>query len=237
MASRPSRVEGQRSSNLALRTLAGFVALALLMAVALFGAAGTLAYWQAWLYLLVFFGSVAGITLYLWQADPRLLERRVAGGPLAEREATQRVIQSVAALAFLALFVVPGLDHRFSWSTVPAAASGFADALVVVGFWIIFLVFRVNTFTAATIGVAEEQRVVSTGPYAVVRHPMYAGALLMLLATPIGLDSWWGTIAFAALLAVIVWRLQEEEQFLMRNLNGYPEYRARVRRRLIPFIW
>jgi protein-S-isoprenylcysteine O-methyltransferase Ste14 len=229
--------DGQRSASLALRTFAGFVALAVIMVAALFGPAGTLAYWQAWVYLLVFFASVTAITLYLWQADPRLLERRVAGGPLAEREPSQRVIQSLAALAFIALFVVPGLDHRFAWSTVAAAFALTANVLVAIGFWIVFRVFRVNTFTAATIDVAQDQGVISTGPYAVVRHPMYAGALLLVAATPIALGSWWGLIAFVALAAVIVWRLQAEERFLLRNLHGYADYRMRTRWRLVPFVW
>lgn len=230
-------VDGERSVTLAVRTLAGFSALALVIGLALFGAAGTPAFWQGWLYLLAFFGAVAAITVYLWRADPRLLERRVEGGPLAERQARQRVIQSMAALAFIASFVVPGLDQRFGWSTIPAAASIVADGVVVLGFWIVFRVFRVNTFTAATINVAQEQQVISTGPYGVVRHPMYAGALLMLLATPIALGSWWGLVAFVALLLVIVWRLQDEEAFLMRNLGGYTAYRAQVRHRLVPFVW
>jgi protein-S-isoprenylcysteine O-methyltransferase Ste14 len=230
-------VEGERSASLALRALAGFLALAVVMGAALFGTAGTLSYWQAWLYLLALFGSVAVITLYLWRADPRLLERRVDGGPLAEREASQRLIQSVAGLAFIAMLVVPALDHRSGWSDVPRTISMLADAVVVIGFWIIFQVFRVNTFTAATINVLQEQSVVSTGPYRMVRHPMYAGALLMLLATPVGLGSWWGMVAFAPLLLAIVWRLQDEEGFLIRTLKGYAEYRAKVRYRLVPYIW
>ena len=229
--------ERQPSASLALRTITGFVALAAVMAAALIAPAATLAYWQAWLYLAVFFTSVTVITLYLWHADPALLERRVAAGPLAEPDPSQRVIQSLAALAFIALFVIPGLDHRFGWSTVAAAASVLANVLVAIGFWIVFRVFRVNTFTAATIDVARDQAVISTGPYGVVRHPMYAGALLLVAATPIALGSWWGLIAFLALAAVIVLRLQAEEQFLMRNLSGYADYRRRIRWRLVPFIW
>ena len=207
------------------------------MGAAIFVSAGTLSYWHGWLYLLAFFGSAAAITLYLWRADPALLERRVNAGPAAEQDLSQQIIQSVAAVAFIGVLVVPALDHRFGWSSVPAVLSVAADLAVVGGFWIVFLVFKENTFTAATIEVAGEQTVVSTGPYAVVRHPMYAGALLLLLATPIALGSWWGLLAFLPMLAAIVWRLRDEERFLTEHLSGYAEYCRRVRFRLAPRIW
>jgi protein-S-isoprenylcysteine O-methyltransferase Ste14 len=223
--------------SLALRTILGFVALLLVVGAALFVPAATLNYWQGWLYVVTFFGAAAAISLYLWRADPKLLERRVQGGPLAEREASQRLIQSVAGLAFIALLVVPSVDHRFGWSNVPWPLSILADVVVVVGFWIVFVVFRVNTFTAATIGVAAEQRVIETGPYGLVRHPMYAGAMLLLLATPVALGSWWDLLACVPMLAVIIWRLQDEERFLLEHLPGYMQYRARVRFRLVPGVW
>ena len=135
------------------------------------------------------------------------------------------------------LMVVPSFDHRFRWSSVPAIAAVAADVVAIAGFWIVFQVFKANTFTGATIQVAREQEVISTGPYAAVRHPMYAGALLIVLATPLALGSWWGLVAFVAILAVIVWRLQAEERFLVDNLRGYVEYRSRVRYRLIPCVW
>ena len=112
-----------------------------------------------------------------------------------------------------------------------------ADVVVVVGFWIVFVVFRVNTFTAATIGVAAEQHVIETGPYGLVRHPMYAGAMSLLLATPVALGSWWDLLACVPMLAVIILRLQDEERFLLEHLPGYMQYRARVRFRLVPGVW
>jgi protein-S-isoprenylcysteine O-methyltransferase Ste14 len=220
-----------------VRTLLGFAALAVAVGAAVFGPAWTFDYWQGWLYLLAFFGSAAAITLYLWRADPFLLERRVSGGPLAEQQTNQRIIQSIASLAFISLLILPSLDHRFGWSNVPGLVTLAADVVVVIGFWIVFIVFRVNTFTAATVGVATGQTVISQGPYGVVRHPMYAGALLMLLATPVALGSWWGLIAFAPMLGSIVWRLQAEEELLARQLSGYAGYRARVRYRLMPLVW
>jgi len=189
------------------------------------------------LYILVFTTSAALITLYLWNRDPRLLQRRLNAGPTAEHEQSQRLIQLVAALAFIALFVVSSLDRRFSWSNVPTSIVIAADIVVVVGFLVVFVVFRENTYTAATIEVAAEQAVVSSGPYALVRHPMYAGALLLLLGTPVALGSWWGLVMLIPMFLAIVWRLIDEEKFLSSNLTGYAEYRKIVRYRLIPLIW
>jgi protein-S-isoprenylcysteine O-methyltransferase Ste14 len=137
----------------------------------------------------------------------------------------------------MSIFVMSGFDRRFGWSNVPAPLPIAADALVGAGFGIIFLVFSVNTYTAATIRVADQQTVVSSGPYSVVRNPMYAGALLMVIATPIALASWWALLACAPLVAVIVWRLLDEEHYLVEHLPGYARYQVRVRSRLVPGVW
>jgi protein-S-isoprenylcysteine O-methyltransferase Ste14 len=223
--------------SLAARTILGFAALLLALGVALFLPAGTFDYWQAWVYLAVFGGSAAAITLYLWRRDQALLERRVSGGATAERERIQQVIQLAASIAFVGLYVVAGLDRRFGWSHIAVGFSLAADVVVALGFLIVFFVFRENTYTSATIEVVADQAVISSGPYGLVRHPMYAGALLMLLATPVALGSWWALLMFIPLCAVIVWRLSEEERFLSANLRGYADYRTRVRQRLIPGIW
>jgi protein-S-isoprenylcysteine O-methyltransferase Ste14 len=143
----------------------------------------------------------------------------------------------LASLGFLGLLVVPGLDHRFGWSHMPALVALAGDALVVLGWLGIFLVFKENSFTSATIELAPDQRVISTGPYAQVRHPMYAAALVMLLGMPIALASWWGVLIVVALLPALIWRLVDEEKFLARNLPGYAEYRRKVRYRLMPRVW
>jgi protein-S-isoprenylcysteine O-methyltransferase Ste14 len=149
----------------------------------------------------------------------------------------QKVIQAAASLAFLAMLIVPGLDARRHWSTVPLGLSLLGDALVLVGFWVVFQVFRANSYTAATVEVAEAQTLVTTGPYAVVRHPMYAGALLLMLGTPIALGSWWGLAASAVLAGAIVVRLLDEERLLTAELSGYVAYRETTRYRLIPYVW
>jgi protein-S-isoprenylcysteine O-methyltransferase Ste14 len=222
---------------MAARSIGGLLFLLLVLGVALFAPAGTLGYWQAWLYVLVFGVCAGAITLYLWNQDPQLLARRLQAGPTGEQRPIQRVIQSIASLAFVAIYVVCGLDHRYGWSTLPSSISMAAAVVVALGFGVVFLVFRENTYTAATIQVASGQSVISTGPYAVVRHPMYAGALLMLLATPIALGSWWGLPMLLPICLVIAWRLLDEERYLTLNLHGYADYAAKLRWRLVPGIW
>ena len=219
------------------RAWLSLVVLALVMGLLVFGAAGTLRYWQGWAYLLVFNALAAAITFDLMRRDPALLERRMKGGPTAEPRPIQRLIMLGASLGFVALVVVPALDFRYGWSSVPLALVFVGHALFVVGFGFIARVYRVNTYTSATIEISEGQRVITTGPYAVVRHPMYASAMLYLLGTPLALGSYWGLLALAFMLPFLIWRLIDEERFLIRDLPGYAEYRTRVRYRLIPFLW
>jgi protein-S-isoprenylcysteine O-methyltransferase Ste14 len=219
------------------KAFTGLLILFLVMAALLFLTAGTIRYWQAWVYLAVFFGASFLVTLYLAKNDPALLKRRLSAGPWAEKEQTQKIIMAFTSIGFLALIVAPALDFRFGWSAVPLPIVAAGNALVAIGYVIIFFVYKENTFTSATIEVAKDQRVISTGPYALVRHPMYAGGLLYLLGTPLALGSWWGLVPFAATLPFLIWRLVDEEEFLVRNLPGYAEYRNKVRFRLMPGVW
>ncbi len=209
----------------------------LVMAALLFVPAGSLDYWQAWTFLTVYFVSSLAITLYLMKEDPALLQRRMKGGPFAEKEPVQKIIMSFASVGFVALIVVPAFDRRFAWSHMPSFAAVAGDILVGLGWLAVFFVFRENSFSAATIQLAPDQTVISTGPYALVRHPMYAGGLVMLLGVPIALGSWWGILVFVAIIPALIWRLLDEEKFLARNLPGYLEYKNQVRYRLIPLVW
>ena len=224
-------------SDLGRRTIFGFAQFISGLAILLFAPAWTLDFWQAWIYLFIFAASVALITLYLWKKDRQLLERRLNVGPGAEKEKSQRRIQIFASAAFIGTVILPSLDHRFSWSRVPLSIVIVGNFLVALGFFIVFLVFKENTYSAGTIEVAADQKVISTGPYAWVRHPMYSGALAMLFGTPVALGSWWGLIMFVPMTFAIVWRLRDEEKFLLRNLPGYEEYREKVRHRLLSFVW
>jgi len=207
------------------------------MAAAIFAAAGTLDYWQAWVFLAVFFGAAAVQGVDVLRRDPALARRRLTAGPFAEKEPAQRRIMFAISLGFVGLIVVPGLDHRFQWSNVPLFAVIAGDVLIALGFFVVVLVFRENSFTAATVEIAPDQRVITTGPYAVVRHPQYAGAFLYLFGTPLALGSWWGVLVFAAMAPFLIWRLVDEERLLTAGLPGYADYRRRVRFRLIPGLY
>lgn len=224
-------------ASLQNRAWLNLAALALVMGAVLFGTAGTLRFWQAWIYLLLFVGLSALITVDLARRDPALLQRRLKGGPMAERRPVQRLIMLGASLGFVGVLTVPALDARFGWSAMPLSIVVLGDLLLVAGFGLIGRVYRENTYTSATIEVVSGQRVISTGPYAVVRHPMYAGGGLYLLGTPLALGSYWGMLGLVLMLPFLLWRLLDEERLLVRDLPGYADYRSRVRYHLIPFVW
>jgi protein-S-isoprenylcysteine O-methyltransferase Ste14 len=208
-----------------------------ILAAAVFGSVWTLRFWQGWACLASFFVPASGITWYVAKYDPALLERRLKAGPTAEKEKGQKVVQVVASIVFLADFVVPALDHRFRWSSVPGYAAVAGDLMMILGFVIVFAVFKANSYTSGIIEVAQDQKVISTGPYALVRHPMYVGGLIMLYGIPLALGSWWGMLINVPMTAAILWRLLDEERFLVANLPGYAAYRELVRFRLVPFVW
>jgi protein-S-isoprenylcysteine O-methyltransferase Ste14 len=215
----------------------GLLELIVVMAALTFLPAWTLAYWQAWILLAVFLACTLEIDFYLLKNDPALLERRLKTGPGSEQEQSQKIIQALAMVAFVAIFILSSLDHRFVWSLVPPYVSILGDVLVALGLYFVFLVFKENTFTSAIIEIGDDQRVITTGPYALVRHPMYIGALVMLVGVPLALGSLWGLLAIVPMALVIVWRLLDEERFLAANLAGYSEYQRKVRYHLLPMIW
>ena len=213
------------------------VVLSVVMGLLLFVPAGTVRYWPAWIYLSIFFGAAALTTRYLMRHDPALLERRMKGGPIAETRPVEKVIMLVASAGFIALLVVSALDHRYTWSVVPLYGVLAGDILVAIGFYFIYLVYKENTFTSATIEIAADQKVISTGPYAIVRHPMYASGMLYMLGTPLALGSYWGLVPLAAVLPFLIWRLFDEERLLSDQLPGYADYQQKVRHRLLPGLW
>jgi protein-S-isoprenylcysteine O-methyltransferase Ste14 len=220
-----------------VKTFAGLLVLFLVIAALLFASAGTFRYWQAWTFFAVYFAASLAITSYLMKNDPALLRRRMSGGPFAEKAPVQKIIMIFMSLGFIGLLVVPALDHRFAWSHMPPLVALAGDVLVVLGLLGIFFVFRENSFASATIELAQDQKVISTGPYAAIRHPMYAGGLVMMLGMPIALGSAWGLPIIAAMIPVLIWRLLDEEKFLASHLPGYIEYQNKTRYRLIPLVW
>lgn len=206
------------------------------MALTLFLSAGTIDYWQAWLYLAV--GTVATVPVVrLIMSDPVLRENRSRAGPAAEQRPLQKAIVASTALPAVATFVVPGLDHRFGWSQVPSWLVIAGAGLIVGSLWLAYRVFEENRYGSATVEVTAGQHVVATGPYAIVRHPMYSSAALYFVGMALALGSWWTLVpAFLTMLG-LVWRLFDEERFLAQNLPGYTDYCARVRWRLIPGLF
>ena len=196
--------------------------------------AGTLDYWQAWAYLGVVIVPMLFVLVYLLRRDPELLARRLQ---MRERERTQKGVIGLSMIFLLVAFIMPGLDRRWGWSVMPWWVVVAADLLVLLGYAIIFRVFRENQFTSRTIQVEHGQQVIRTGPYAVVRHPMYVGVLVFYLASPIALGSWWAFLPALTFIPILVVRILNEEQVLERDLPGYREYKQKTKYRLLPGIW
>ena len=223
--------------DLGKRAFIGLLRFQIALAVMIFLPAWSLNYWQGWLYWLLFGASLVVITLYFLRYEPSLVERRMQAGPAAEREPRQKLIQTVNVALMAAIFVLSALDHARGWSAVAAPVALIADAFVLLGFFGMFLAFRDNAFAAAIVQVDSGQRVIDTGTYAIVRHPMYVGAIVMFVATPPALGSWWGEIPVVLLIGMIAWRLLDEETYLARNLAGYSDYIRKVPARLVPGLW
>jgi protein-S-isoprenylcysteine O-methyltransferase Ste14 len=191
-------------------------------------------YWQGWLYWAVLFVPMLFVVLYFLKRDPKFLERRMI---YREKEPEQATIVALGSAIVVAGIAVIGLDLHYSWSAVPAAASIAADAVSLIGYRIIFLAFRENSYASRTIVVEKNQRVISSGPYAIICHPMYLGYLMMMLAMPVALGSMAGVPIFSLYIPLMISRILNEEKVLARDLPGYAEYRRRIRYRLLPGIW
>jgi protein-S-isoprenylcysteine O-methyltransferase Ste14 len=206
------------------------------IALALILSAGTINYWEAWVYFGV--GVLTSIPLVLYiTKDPILLENRTKIGPTVEQRPTQKVIVWFMAIPLIAMFIVPGLDHRFGWSSVPLLLIIVGDLLILFSMWMVYRVFKANSFGSATVEVTKDQKVISSGPYAIVRNPMYTGASIYFIGTALALGSFWGLVSSALIILGFVWRLFDEERFLAQNLPGYTEYCAKVRWHLVPGIF
>ena len=223
--------------QLFMRTLRTTIIGLLVFGIVIFLPAGTFAYWQGWTFIAVFSVSTTMIGIYLALTDPALLERRVRAGPAAETRPAQKIIITLAFAVFFLLMVVSVLDHRFGWSHVPAWVSVLGNALVALGLMIDLRVFRENSYGASTIQKMDGQKVVTTGPYSLVRHPMYVGVLIMVIGVPLALGSWWGLLIVLASIAILALRILDEERMLQDQLEGYGAYAQAVRYRLVPGVW
>jgi len=196
--------------------------------------AGTLNFWQAHTYLASLIIPMIFVLMYFLKKDPQFLERRTH---TKEKEKHQTLIVSLSTVIFLAAYLIPGLDKRLGWSHVPNGIVIAADVMNVLGYALVFFVFKQNSYASRIVEIDKDQKVVSTGLYGMVRHPMYLGVLIMFLPMPLALGSYWGLVPIAILPMIIVQRIINEENTLKTKLPGYIEYCNKVRHRLLPLIW
>jgi protein-S-isoprenylcysteine O-methyltransferase Ste14 len=203
----------------------------------LFLPAGTFNYWQAWVFLAVVAVAAWAPSIYVLRTNPEAIQGRMRGGPTAETRMAQKVVIAGLYLSLAAMVVVSVLDHRFGWSAVPTAICLLGDVVVAVGLGVVALVIIQNSYAAATVQVQAGQKVVSTGLYGLVRHPMYTGNVIMLIGIPLALGSYWGLVFVLPGLIVLASRIRDEEKLLREELTGYREYTQKVRYRLAPGMW
>jgi protein-S-isoprenylcysteine O-methyltransferase Ste14 len=226
--------ESVNTKGLTRRAILAAASAVAVFCVMFFAPAGTFAYWQAWAYMGVVLIPMLFVMVYMLRNAPELLARRLQ---MRERERTQKGVIGFGVLFLVGAFLVPGFDRRWGWSTMPWWVVVAADLLVLLGYAMILRVFRENAYTSRTVQVEQGQQVISTGPYAIVRHPMYVGVLVFYLASPVALGSWWAILPAAIILPILVVRILNEEQVLERDLPGYKEYKQKTRNRLLPGIW
>ena len=198
------------------------------------GPAGTLDYWQAWVFLAVIVVTSWVSSIYFLRTNPAALERRMI---TTESRPAQKIVAAGIFVLWAAMVVVSVLDHRLGWSAVPAAVSLVGDVLVAVGLFLVVLVIVQNSHAAVTVRVEEGQQLVSTGLYGMVRHPMYFSNTFLMVGTPLALGSYWGLLFLIPGLIVFALRIRDEEKLLQEELAGYREYMQRVQYRLVPRVW
>lgn len=220
--------------KLMLGALIKFVFGLALVAALLFLPAGSVGYFNGWLFIGLLFIPMLILGIFLLIKSPALLEKRISA---KEKENTQRVVVAVSGVLFIAGFVVAGLDFRFGWSYVPLWVVYVSSAVLFISYALYAEVMRENAYLSRTIEVQENQKVVDTGLYGIVRHPMYAVTIWLFLSIPLVLGSWWSLVCFVPYIAVIAVRIVNEEKVLEANLEGYNEYKKRVKYRILPFVW
>ncbi|ADK13164.1 MULTISPECIES: methyltransferase family protein [Clostridium] len=204
----------------------------IVMGIVLFLPAGTLMFWEAWIYWLGFSIITFFIAAYFLKKSPELLSRRMK---YREKDTTKKT-PAIFNLFFVG-YIIPGIDFRFHWSSVPVWIVIISNIIVLLGYIFIIFVFNQNSYASTIIQVEKEQQVITTGPYSIVRHPMYLGMLLMLLFTPLALGSYWAVLPFLLSVPMNIFRIKNEEEVLLRDLPGYKEYCIKTPYRLIPLIW
>lgn len=232
--SKKSAMTSDEMKNLIRKIIIRFSLLPVFLGLLTLLPAGTFNYWQVYVYITVLVIPMIFVLFYFLKNDPQFLERRTRA---KEKEKAQILIQITFSIIFLSGFIVSGLDKRFGWSSIPFYIVILADAVMLLGYLIIFFVFKQNSFASRVVEVDNNQKVISTGLYSVVRHPMYVGVLIMFIPVPLALGSLWGLIPMATIPIALVLRILNEETVLIRELQGYKEYCQKTKYRLIPFVW
>lgn len=230
-------MKGKSTSNnrpLLIKVLIRFVLAIILLGLIFFLPAGSLKFWEAWVYFGILFIPMIFVLIYLLKKDPELLERRMK---MKEKEEPQKVFIKLSLLVFFIAFIIPGFDYRFEWSNVLFIVVIIADLFIFIGYLLFFLVLKENTYASRIIEVEKGQKVISTGPYAIIRHPMYVAVLMMYVLSPLALGSYWAILAILPLPVLVIFRIKNEEKILIDKLPGYREYTQKVKYRLIPYIW
>jgi len=230
-------MKGNKTSNnrqLLIKVLIRFVLAIIILGLIFFLPAGSIKFWEAWVYFGILFIPMIFVLIYLLKKDPELLERRMK---MKEKEEPQKVFIKLSLLVFFIAFIIPGFDYRFEWSDVLFIVVIIADLFIFIGYLLFFLVLKENTYASRIIEVEKGQKVISTGPYAIIRHPMYLAALMMYVLSPLALGSYWAILAVLPLPVLVIFRIKNEEKILIDKLPGYREYTQKVKYRLIPYIW
>ena len=220
--------------KLLLKTLVAFLCGLLITGVMLFVPAGTLVYHGAWLFISLLFTPILIVGVVLMIKNPELLRKRLE---MKEREKEQKSVVALSGLLLVASFIVAGLDHRFGWSHVSCVIVVIASVVLLVGYALYAEVLRENVYLSRVVEVQEGQRVIDTGLYSIVRHPMYFAVTLLYLAIPLVLGSWWALLVMSPCVLLLALRIRNEEQVLHQGLPGYTDYTERVRYRMIPWVW
>ncbi len=220
--------------KLLIKTLVAFSMGLLITGAMLFLPAGTLEYYNAWLFIALLFTPILVMGIVLLIKDPELLRKRLE---MKEREKGQKSVVALSGLLLTGSFIVAGFDHRLGWSHVPNAIVIVASITLLIGYALYAEVLRENAFLSRVVEVQKDQRVIDTGLYSIVRHPMYFAVTLLYLSIPLVLSSWWALLTMSPCILLLVARIKNEEQMLHQGLPGYTAYTKRVRYRMIPFIW
>ena len=228
------RNKTSNSRQLLIKVLIRLVLAIIVLGLIFFIPAGSINFWEAWVYMGILFIPMIFVLIYLLKNDPELLERRMK---IKEKEEPQKVFIKLSLLVFFIAFIIPGFDYSFEWSKVLFIVIIIADLFIFIGYLLFFLVLKENTYASRIIEVEKGQKVISTGPYAIIRHPMYIAVLTMYVLSPLALGSYWAVLAVLPLPVLIILRIKSEEKMLIDKLPGYREYTQKVKYRLLPYIW